>query len=244
MGKIDYRSEEASKYSQISLKGEGTLFLSFRDIDLMIKEHCHNSTFHSLKAIDYGCGAGRSTRYLKSLGISQVEGFDISGDMIQQARGFDPHGNYTVIPSALIPAYNSTYDLAFMSFVTVAIDQKMEISRIFRELNRVLRKGGQVLSLTLSEAFWNPKRKWITYKQDYPENYVPVSGQKSRLTINFVNLELTDYYWQENDIIECAKEAKLSLTKIHRPIGKPEDDIAWQDESNFSPYTIFSFRKI
>ena len=230
MNKIDYNSEEASKYAQISLQGDGTLFLSFRDLELIIHQHFPNSLFQSLNAVDYGCGAGRSARYLKSLGITKVDGFDISEDMIKQAQELDPLGNYTKISSAEIPVSDSIYDLAFMSFVTVAIDKKNEISRVFKEINRILKKGGQILSLTLSETFWNPKRQWVTYKQDYPENYSPVSGQKSRLTINSVNLELTDYYWKEKDIIDCAKEADLSLTKIYHPLGKMEDGIVLQDE--------------
>jgi len=244
MTKTIYKSQEASKYSKLSLLGEGTIYLSFRDLEEMIHKHPHTSSLPSLKVIDYGCGAGRSTRYLKSLGIAAVDGVDISEDMIYQAQQLDIEKNYQVISSGVVQAPDATYDLALMSFVTVAIDNRDEISKIFKELNRILKPGGQLLCLTLSESFWNPKRQWVSYKQDYPENYAPISGQKSRLFIKSINLELSDCYWKENDIIECAKEANLSLSSTHHPLGKVEDNIVWQDESQFAPYTIFSFSNL
>lgn len=239
-----YNLEEASKYSQISLQGEGTVYLSFRDLKEIISRAFPNQSMSGLKAIDYGCGAGRSTRYLKSIGIQEVHGFDISAEMIHQAKGFDPNGNYQLISSARLPVDEASYDMAFMSFVTVAIDQKSEITRVFTELSRILKKGGTILSLTLSETFWNPKRQWVSYEQDYPENYSPKSGQKSRVKINSVNLELTDSYWKEADIIDCANKAQLALGEIYHPHGKKEDGIDWKDEYTSPPYTIFSFQKL
>lgn len=70
------------------------------------------------------------------------------------------------------------------------------------------------MSLTLSESFWNPIHQWVSYEQNYPENRFPKSGQKSRLKIKNVNLELTDSYWTEKDIIDCANQSELSLLKF------------------------------
>lgn len=238
-----YDLDEASKYAKLSLQGEGTIYLSFRDLKEMIAKSFPNQAINHLKIIDYGCGAGRSTRYLKSLGMADVLGFDISEEMIQQAKISDPNGNYQLISSASIPVNDESFDLALMSFVTLAIDNKNEIIRIFKELDRVLKKGGILLCLTVSEVFWNPKRRWISYEQDYPENYFPKSGQKSRLKITGINLELTDSYWKENDIIDCANQAMMSLVTLHHPLGKKEDGIIWKDENQFPPYTYFVFKK-
>lgn len=243
MGTTFYYTEEAAKYSKISLQGEGTLYLSFRDLESLIHKHCSKKVIQDLIALDYGCGAGRSTRYLKSIGIQTVDGFDISESMIEQARGFDPEGSYQLIQSGALPKAGCLYDMALMSFVTVAIESKEEITRIFQEIARVLKKGGIFLSLTLSETFWNPKHQWVSYKQDYPENYSPKSGQKSRLTIHSIGFEIVDSYWTEQDIIGCAKEANLSSVEVHQVVGRKEDGIEWKDESRFAPYTIFVFRK-
>jgi SAM-dependent methyltransferase len=239
-----YDTGEANKYSKISLAGEGTLFLAFRDFGELIHTHLPNRSFDEIKTIDYGCGAGRSTRYLKHLGVKEVDGFDISHEMLAEAKFFDPCGHYEKIQSGSVPMADATYDLALLSFVTVAIENKSELLHIFQELSRTLQKNGMVFSLALSEAFWNPVHHWVTYKQDYSENYNPVSGQKSRLTITSINLELTDTFWLESDIIDCAQRAGLSYVKKHHSLGKPEDGISWKDETFCAPYTILIFKKI
>lgn len=239
-----YDTSEANKYSKISLVGEGTLFLAFRDFKELIHTHLPNLSFGEIKAIDYGCGAGRSTRYLKHLGIRQVDGFDISQEMLAEAKFFDPDGLYEKIESGSVPVADSTYDLALLSFVTVALESKSDLLHIFQELSRTLQKNGMVMSLALSESFWNPAHRWVTYKQDYPENYHPISGQKSRLTITSINLELTDTFWLESDVIDCAQQAGLSFIKKHHSLGKPEDGIVWQDEALYPPYTILIFKKM
>lgn len=238
-----YHSNEACKYGKIPLAGEGTLYLSFRDFKELLSEQFPDRPFDCLRAIDYGCGAGRSTRYLKSLGIDHIEGFDISADMIREAKEFDPDGVYKETSSADLPLVNNSNDLALMSFVTVAINEKNELIRIFKELHRVLKPGGLALSLTLSESFWNPEFEWVSYRKDYPENHSFWSGQKVRLKIKEINLELTVSYWPENDIVACAGKAGLALVKIHEPLGKPEDAITWKDEQLSSPYSIFVLRK-
>lgn len=237
-----YKTQEAHKYSKILLEGEGTLYLSFRDFNELIKKHLTEPIFDNIRAVDYGCGAGRSSRYLKHLGIHRVEGFDISSNMITEALSSDPQGSYTLIESGAIPAPDATYDLALMSFITQAIESKEELFSIFKELNRTVKPGGLIMSLTLSEDFWNPHRSWITYKQDYPENYNPISGQKSRLTITSVDLELIDIYWSDSDVIESAEKAGLVFVEKHNPLGKPQDGIPWQDEAVCAPYTILIFR--
>lgn len=45
------------------------------------------------RALDFGCGTGRSTRLLRSLGFDAT-GVDIAGSMIAQARTIDADGDY------------------------------------------------------------------------------------------------------------------------------------------------------
>lgn len=242
MTNTKYYDAEASKYSKISLEGEGTLYLSFRDLRMLMENH-FRSGFSRVKAIDYGCGAGRSTRYLKSIHVGQVDGFDISYKMIQEAKSCDPCGSYTEIESGGVPKVEASYDLGFMSFVTNAVESEKELKDIFKELYRVIKPGGQLLSLSLSETFYHPANQWISYLQDYPENHSLTNGKQVRLKITPIDFEIRNTYWLENVLIEYASQAGFSLMCKHGTLGKKEDEIDWKDEWKSNPYTIFSFRK-
>ena len=60
----DY-DKHASKYAELGI--DDTNYLAFRDIPQLIQKHANG-----LAALDYGCGAGRSTRFLKNLGLDVV----------------------------------------------------------------------------------------------------------------------------------------------------------------------------
>ena len=76
----------AEAYS--TLEFPGTYSLAFRDLPPMLRTHVQGT-----RALDFGCGAGRSTRFLRALGF-EVVGVDIAAHMIERARERDPEGEY------------------------------------------------------------------------------------------------------------------------------------------------------
>ena len=85
-GNVYEDEERASAYA--TLEFPGTYYLAFRDLPALIRRYNHGS-----RALDFGCGAGRSTRFLRNLGLDVV-GADISQAMLDQARALDPSGDY------------------------------------------------------------------------------------------------------------------------------------------------------
>ncbi len=77
------------------LEFPGTYYLAYRDLPAIIGEHVTGP-----RALDFGCGAGRSTRFLRRLGFDSVVGVDISEPMVAQARARDPDGDYRGSPTA------------------------------------------------------------------------------------------------------------------------------------------------
>ena len=82
-------AERASAYAQLEFAG--TYCLAFRDLPGLFEAHVQGT-----RALDFGCGAGRSTRFLKRLGFQTV-GVDISPAMLELARSVDPDGDYRLI---------------------------------------------------------------------------------------------------------------------------------------------------
>ena len=73
------------------LEFPGTYRLAFRDLPQILAEHVDG-----IDALDFGCGTGRSTRFLRDLGFEAV-GVDIAEEMVAHARRFDPIGDYRVV---------------------------------------------------------------------------------------------------------------------------------------------------
>ncbi|HJD63271.1 MAG TPA: class I SAM-dependent methyltransferase [Rickettsia endosymbiont of Degeeriella rufa] len=139
---IDYRHQAtlyAQTYSQLDLTGTG--YLAFRDIPNIIKNHITGN-----KVLDYGCGAGKSTIFLKSLGLD-VTGVDINEEMIKIASSNDPVGIYNIITSGNILAEDNTFDLVFSSWVMMEVASKEELAKIAKEITRVLKNDGSFIML-------------------------------------------------------------------------------------------------
>ena len=89
----------AEAYARLELPG--TYYLAYRDLPAIIAAHTKGGA-----ALDFGCGAGRSTRFIEELGFDAV-GIDISRSMIAAAKKADPDGDYRLVGngdfSALAP---------------------------------------------------------------------------------------------------------------------------------------------
>ena len=125
-------AERARAYA--ALEFPGTYYLAYRDLPAIIAQHVSGRD-----ALDFGCGAGRSTRFLAGLGLKTV-GVDIAPEMVAKARELDPAGDYRLIPgddfSAFPPA---AFDLVLSMFTFDNIPGAETKARIFRDLRRLLR---------------------------------------------------------------------------------------------------------
>lgn len=72
---------------------ENTYYLGYRDLPLLIDRYVTGK-----RAVDYGCGTGRSTRFLKDLGFETI-GVDISEEMLRHTLNEDAPCHYLHIES-------------------------------------------------------------------------------------------------------------------------------------------------
>src|SRR5262249_49658262 len=100
----DY-AKHASEYAQLGF--EGTYYLAFRDLRNLFSKHGITG-----RALDYGCGTGRSTRFLKDLGLDTI-GVDINPTMLTEALRDDANGTYLKVRTAELPFEDNSFDLAF-----------------------------------------------------------------------------------------------------------------------------------
>lgn len=94
-----------------TLEFANTYYLAFRNLPGILTEHVTGK-----RALDFGCGTGRSTRLLQRLGFD-VTGVDISEDMLRIARATDPSGNYRLVPGDNLDELAAgSFDLVLSAF--------------------------------------------------------------------------------------------------------------------------------
>jgi SAM-dependent methyltransferase len=213
----------------------GTMYLAFRDVPWLISQHASGG-----RALDYGCGAGRSTRLLKRLGYD-ASGIDISDAMLEAARALDPGGDYRRLDGARIPLPDGSVDLAFSSLVFFEIPSVAGMTEAAAEIRRVLKPGGVFVLLIGAETLY--AHEWLTVKVDYPENRHCGSGDAVRVFLPEVGLELTDYYWTDTDYRKMFAGAGLTVMRLHQPMGAPEDGYPWINEHKVPSFSIYVARK-
>ena len=224
----------AVEYSDLDIGG--TYYLAFRDMPDLLQQYVKGT-----RALDYGCGPGRSTRFLKSLGFSTV-GVDISHDMLEQARLRDPSGEYHDIQSGKIPFEDLSFDLIFSSFVFIEISSLDEIEKILLEMKRVLKRDGYIVIVTSPTESYNANL--VSFSYNFPENRKPIqSGETVKLLIKGTNVILYDYYWTEQNYQQVFANVGLNITETLKPLGYEEDPVEWLDETKNSPMLIYLLRK-
>src|SRR5512140_249872 len=99
----------AGAYAQLEFAN--TYYLAYRDLPEIFREHVAGT-----RALDFGCGTGRSTRFARQLGFN-VTGVDIAGEMIAKARELDPQGDYRLVSDGALGGFQSgTFDLVVSLF--------------------------------------------------------------------------------------------------------------------------------
>jgi len=239
MNKVnDETRSNAVSYSQLNIKGSFIILYDayYRQLNKHWPRENH------LKILDFGCGTGISTRYLKQLGYD-VAAVDINNTMLKIAQDKDPLGHYELMERGKIQSVSNTFDGIFSSFVVLEIPTLTEMRDTFTEIKRVLKPNGKFIVVTMNEEGYN--HDWISYDVSYPQNQGLKSGDVAKVKLLEINLEIDDYYWIRNDYKKVAQEAGFSLVEEVLPLASKEDDRAdWKDETKFPLFVIFVFQRI
>lgn len=222
----------AKAYAKLSFPG--TYHLAFRDLPALISQHTTGT-----KALDFGCGAGRSTRFLKGLGFSTT-GVDISPEMLTEARAADPSGNYLLTtPNDLSALPLSQTNLILSAFTFDNIPTLRSKALSLKALSPLLAPQGVLVNIVSSPAIY--LHEWASFStKAYPENRHARSGDKVRIVITDTDdpRPVVDTVCTEDDYLALYTQANLTLLHTHKPLGAPDDNIAWKTETTIPPWTI------
>lgn len=223
----------AEAYSTLEFKN--TYHLAYRDIPSILAAHVRGR-----KAVDFGCGTGRSTRFLAQLGF-EVIGVDIAEDMVHKARVLDPSGDYRLVPGddlRVLP--RATFDLVLAAFTFDNIAGRENKARILRDLGCLLtREGNLVLIVSRPEIY---TYEWASFStKDFPENRQAKSGDKVRIVVtdHADARPVEDILWTDAAYREVFEEAQLRLLHKYEPLGREDEPYMWVNELEIAPWAVY-----
>lgn len=233
--------KRAEAYSRLEFPG--TYYLAYRDLPRITLEFAHGK-----KALDFGCGAGRSTRFLEKYGFSAI-GVDISASMLKKAREMDPNGNYLQIDNGDFSVFNTNaFDVIQSIFTFDNIPGWENKIKIFSEMNRMLKPDGIIINLVSSPEIYF--HEWASFStKDYPENKSAKCGE----IVNIINTDIADsrpvedIIWPDENYRQVYDTAGLKVIHMEKPlIDKNAEEFHyfnWINETEMAPWVIYVLMK-
>jgi SAM-dependent methyltransferase len=225
--------------SYATLEFANTYHLAFRDLPELFRTHARGTS-----ALDFGCGTGRSTRFLARLGFSVI-GVDISSEMIAQARTLDPAGDYRLIPgddmSALPQQGFSLIQSAFTFDNIPGAETKL---RLFRDLRSLLQPDGILVNIVSAPEIYF--HEWASFStKDFPENRRARPGDPVKIiTTDFDDRSpAVDILWPHESYLETYRDAGLAIVETRKPLATGDEPFPWISETRIAPWTIYILRR-
>ncbi len=234
----------ADAYATLAFKN--TYHLAYRDIPAILREHVNGH-----KSLDFGCGTGRSTRFLRELAF-EVTGVDISEDMIRKARELDPSGDYQLFvpkdegrvqhaPRGDLSEFSSgNYDLVLAAFTFDNIAGGANKVHILRDLGRLLNPAGKLVLIVSRPEIYT--REWASFStSDFPENQAAKSGDKVRIVVtdHADSRPVEDILWTDESYRAIFKESQLRLLQKYEPLARPDEPYCWVSETEIPPWAVY-----
>jgi len=230
-------SNRADAYA--TLEFANTYYLAYRDLPAILAKHVTGT-----RALDFGCGTGRSTRLLRKLGFD-VTGVDVSEDMLRIARGIDPLGDYRLVPGDNFSELEvGTFDLVLSAFTFDNIPGALKV-RIFRDLGRLLTPSGAIASIVSSPEIYT--HEWASFTtKNFPENASARSGDVVRIIVtdHRDGRPVEDILWTDESYQDVYKEASLQAIQVLKPLAKGDEPYPWVNETKIPPWVIYVLRPV
>jgi SAM-dependent methyltransferase len=227
----------ADAYATLEFKN--TYYLAYRDLPEIIRQHVRGE-----KALDFGCGTGRSTRFLRQLGF-EVTGVDIAEDMICKAREIDPSGDYRLVSGDDLSALpHGGYDLVLSAFTFDNIPGRENKIRIFRSLRELLREGGKIVHVVSTPEIYT--HEWASFStKDFPENRQCRSGDTVKIIVtdHADRRPVEDILWTDESYRDAFAAAGLTPLQKYEPLATGSEPYTWINETRIAPWAIYVLKK-
>ncbi|HET9837289.1 MAG TPA: class I SAM-dependent methyltransferase [Candidatus Angelobacter sp.] len=220
------------------LEFANTYYLAYRDLPAILGRHVSGS-----RALDFGCGTGRSTRFLEKLGF-QVTGVDISEEMLALARSTDATGDYRLVPEDNFEQLeHGSFDLILSAFTFDNISN-VKKKQIFCELAKLLKSNG-----AMAVVFSSPEiylHDWASFTATvFPDNARARSGDRVLIIVTDHSDQrpVEDIVCTDETYREIFKAANLEVAETLKPLAHGDEPYAWVNETRIAPWVIYVLKR-
>jgi SAM-dependent methyltransferase len=229
---------EAYAAAYAALEFPGTYALAFRDLPAILAEHVSGR-----RALDFGCGTGRSSRLLRDIGYDVI-GVDIAEAMIREARRLDPSGTYHLIGDGdFTRLARAAFDLVLSAFTFDNVATAEGKVRLLTGIRDLLAPAGRAVLIVSSPEMYT--HEWVSFStKEFAENRRARAGDVVRI----VNLEIADrtpcedVLWTDEAYHETFRRSGLAQLAARRPLADARDGSRWINETRIAPWVVYVLR--
>ena len=232
-----YEDETRAK-AYATLEFHNDYYLAFRDLPDIFNKYVKGKN-----ALDFGCGTGRSTRFLKKHGFSVV-GIDISTEMIRIAKIFDPAGEYCVVKNGEYTQFSKdSFNLILSAFTFDNIPHVNKV-QLFSNLTTLLKNDGILINLVSSPKMYT--NEWASFTtKNFPENKHAKTGDIVKIiTTEFEDKRpCYDVFCTDADYKKIYFKAGLKNIITKKPLATGKEPYSWVNETTIAPWTIYILKR-
>jgi len=227
----------AAAYDELGFNG--TYRLAADCLPYLLDKHVTGTN-----SLDFGCGTGRSARFLQGLGFDTI-GVDISQRMVDIARKKDPAGDYRVIADGDFRSLdNRRFDLILCAFPFDNIPRRQNKVRLFTALGRLLAVEGRLINIVSTpEMYLN---EWVTFTtKDFPANRNARCGDVVKIITKDYSdgRPVEDIIWPDEDYQSVYRESGLAQVDSTAPLAQGDEGIDWLNEMTIAPWRIYVLKQ-
>ncbi|MDD3246633.1 MAG: class I SAM-dependent methyltransferase [Methanosarcina sp.] len=167
----------------------------------------HSYLQEGYKILDFGCGFGKISLELASLGYS-VTGIDINIEAIKLSkaaakslysdRKIKERAEFKVGDASDLPFHESSFDFAVMQAFLTSVPDPQERARIIQEAFRVLKPGGYLYLVEFGQN-WHLQLYRERYLQDFP--VTKEEGSFLALNPDTGEVEFIAHHFSEKELV-------------------------------------------
>lgn len=167
--------------------------------------------------LDFGCGTGMYSRWIKERGARRVLGYDVSDGMLAYARRREEKERLGLsFTSRLTADLEAAFDVVLSVYVLPYATSADELATLCRQMAFPLRRGGRLVALPIHPDYATD----AAYYEDYGFRLRPRNGAYADGGV--VELELCRppydarvdaHYWSARTLERCLRDA--GCTDIH-----------------------------